>query len=208
MVEREQVNYVHNVTSNGTVDLVENESNVKVLSHSVDHGVLSGLNRSSNSQYSTTSNHMSVYSSFNCFNDFPSSIAEYVNDTFKKQFELGHADIYAKDDEKIDTEKLPILVDVRVACSLSQDCKAYFKFDKQYGTETNNERTMIIDNMFNCCSVDEVNTTNVICEDAKSMVKKSLVRHSKHPTLLVSLKKNGYCNFNLIARSIQVKKCL
>ena len=194
VVDREEVYYVHNITSNETVNSNENESNSTSQRRSIStkttslQSTLSLKNSSIESPSNLTkiiSNNLSVFSSFNCFMDFPSSIAEYLNYTFKSQFELGHVDLYEKDIND-DVEKLPILLDVRATCSVDGECKTYFEFDKQYGLQTNYEGNMALDNMFYCCALDLTNTTNELCKQAKPLVKKSILRESKNPVLLVS----------------------
>ena len=194
VVDREEVYYVHNITSNETVKSNENESNSTSQRRSISinttslQSALSLQNSSIESPSNFTKrtlNNLSVFSSFNCFMDFPSSIAEYLNYTFKSQFNLGHVDIYEKD-IKNDLEKLPILLDVRATCSVDGECKTHFEFDKPYGLETSYEGIMAVDNMFYCCSFDVKNQTSEICKQAKPLVKKSILRESKHPMLLVS----------------------
>ena len=191
-VERDVVNYVQNITSNGTVNSLANEPNLSVQGRSSttdlanSQSALSLQNSPSTSNLKNiTLNNLSVYSSFNCFADFPSSIADYINDTFKNQFKLGHVDMY-ETDTKSDIQKLPVLLDVRATCSFSNDCKTYFDFDKQYGVETNYEGTMTVDNMFYCCPFHLTNKTSEVCKQAKPLVKKSILRQSTYPTLLVS----------------------
>ena len=192
IVEHDEVYYVQNVTSNRTVNSVENELNLNVqgrssttdLSNSQSASNLRNSPSTSNLK-NITLNYLSVYSSFNCFTDFPSSIADYINDTFKSQFDLGHVDMYDKD-TKSDIEKLPVLLDVRATCSFSNDCKTYFDFDKQYGVETNFEGTMAVNNMFYCCPFHLTNKTSEVCKQAKPLVKKSILRQSTYPILLVS----------------------
>ena len=181
------MNYVHNATtSNRTVD-----NKLKTKGRSTDREISEESQSSSiltsNFESRTKNEKLRIFSSFNCFMDFPSSIAEYVNDTFKNEFILSHEDVYAKDKEGEEIEKLPILLDVRVTCSYSQDCTTYFKFDKQYGIETSPERVKTVDNMFHCCTF-VTNQTSETCKEAKSLVQKSLFRHSKNQVLLVSLK--------------------
>ena len=196
VVDREEVYYVHNITANETVNSDEKESDSTLSSQK--RSINSDSKQSSMSLPKSTSPakleleknvlsayHFSVFSSFNCFMDFPSSIADYFNETFKRQFELGHVDLYEKD-IKDDVEKLPILLDVRATCSVDGKCKTYFEFDKPYGLETSYEGIMAVDNMFYCCSFDVTNQTSEICKQAKPLVKKSILRESKHPMLLVS----------------------
>ena len=188
--ERDKVNYIQNLTSN---EEDPNKSNFTIKSNSTssakitdDNSTMSSLrSKSSVSLSSATSNHLSVFSSFNCFADFPNSIADYLNDTFKNQFELGHIDIYEKD-TKEDIDMLPILLDVRATCSLNNYCETYFQFDKQYGIETNYERTIAVDNMFYCCPFQETNKTSDTCKKATPLVKKSILKQSTYPMLMVS----------------------
>ena len=131
-------------------------------------------------------NDMLLFSSFNCFLTFPSSITDYINNTFVEQFHLSHIDIFK--DQQTNDKKLPLLKSVFTSCYADQNCSTFFEYDKQYGIDTSHDSIKQVDDMFHCCSYDHINQTSETCKKAKPSVERSLLSQSKRPVLLVSKK--------------------
>ena len=129
-------------------------------------------------------NDLLPFSSFDCFLTFPKSITDYINNTFIEQFNLSHVDIFS--DQHENEQELPLLKSVFTSCYADQICSTFFEYDKQYGTDTSHDNVIQVNDIFHCCSYDQINQTSETCKKAKPSIKKSILSHSKRPILMVS----------------------
>ena len=137
-------------------------------------------------------NDFSIISSFDCFSKFPSGISDFINEMIKKEFELAHADFYAK---HIKNEKiLPKITNINTTCFNRQVCQSTLSFDKSYGgintfgqNRFMGNNTLKVNNAFYCCSKSDLIYLPT-CDQAKLLTKTSPVRDSNQPVLLANLK--------------------
>ena len=129
-------------------------------------------------------NDLLLFSSFDCFLTFPSSITDYINNTFIEQFNLSHVDIFS--DQHENEQELPLLKSVFTSCYADQICTTFFEYDKQYGIDTSHDNVIQVNDIFHCCSYDQINQTSETCKKAKPSIEKSILSHSKRPVLMVS----------------------
>ena len=137
-------------------------------------------------------NDFSIISSFDCFSKFPSGISDFINEMIKKEFELAHADFYAK---HIKNEKfLPKITNLNTTCFNGKVCQSTLSFDRAYG-ETQiygknrfmGNNTLTVDNAFFCCSKNDL-LYSPECDQAELLTKTSPVRDSNQPVLLANMK--------------------
>ena len=161
-----------------------------------------------------------VMASFDCFRPFPTSLVDYLDNTFKNEFVLSHIDIHKK---RPDKEILPILKKVDAECYQNRECDTNFEYDKQYGDRTTYDNIAKVRGVFYCCYFgpywddnsndplkyyeanpdpdkgdkpqdqyfittplyDYGNGTHEVCNQARPLINKSLVKHSIKPFLVV-----------------------
>ena len=164
-------------------------------------------------------NDLLVMASFDCFKPFPSSLVDYLDNTFKNEFVLSHIDIHKK---RPDKEILPVLQRVDAECYKNRECDTNFEYDKQYGHRTTHDNIAKVRGVFYCCYFgpyrddkgdplnffepnpdpnkgdkqtdqfittqplrDYGNATHDVCNEARPLIMKSLVKHSVKPFLVV-----------------------
>ena len=130
-----------------------------------------------------TTEDLMILSSFDCYSSFPVSIEDYINNTFISEFSSSYTDIHQK---RPDKEMLPRLLNVQNRCYKNSTCETTLSLDKQYGSNTTHDKLLVADNIFHCCEYSNSNLSGK-CKEAKPLVLKSTVQHSKKPILFVDL---------------------
>ena len=142
---------------------------------------------------------LAVLTSFNCSDNFPKFISDFIDDSFTQNHESILADMSTHHRYKDKDELLPSLLSTNTACAVDNECLTVMKYNKPYSLQLDLNNTQN-KTLFYCCDPKLTAPIDDVCNVTETVIGGH--RYNENPLLWDSVKTRQYFLLNLLRSAI------